>query len=262
MKKNLASILITNYNKEKFIKKSVISALSQSYNLKEVILFDDKSTDNSLKKINRIKNIKILKNKSIKSYSSPINQINGIIKSFQKSNGEYIFFLDSDDKFKKNKLKKMIELFKKNNQLKIIQDKPFLQKKNKVMNLKKKKHIFSIWPSIYPTSCIALRKKYFTKFLKFVEKNKYPNLEIDSRLVIYAFLNNDLKILNRSYTIYNYDNIGISSNYKKFSSNWWKKRNEAFNYMQFLTKKLKLKFRIGPDYLITKLTNLFIYSEV
>ena len=81
MKKNLASILITNYNKGKFIKKSVISALSQNYIYKEVILFDDKSTDNSLKKIHRFKNIKVLKNKSIKFFSSPINQINGIIKT-------------------------------------------------------------------------------------------------------------------------------------------------------------------------------------
>ena len=115
---------------------------------------------------------------------------------------------------------------------------------------------FSIWPSIYPTSCIAVKKNYFKKFLKFIESKKYPHLEIDSRLVIYAFLKNDLKILNKSYTIYNYDFTGISSNYKKFSQNWWKKRNEAFDYMNFLTKKFKLNFRKGPDFLITKLINL------
>ena len=101
MKKNLASILITNYNKEKFVKKSVLSALSQDYANKEIIFFDDHSSDNSLKIINDFKNIKIIKNKSKKLLSSPINQINGIIKSFKKSNGEYIFFLDSDDELKK-----------------------------------------------------------------------------------------------------------------------------------------------------------------
>ena len=256
MKKNLASILITNYNKEKFIKKSVISALTQDYIYKEVILYDDKSTDNSLKKINNLKKIKILNNKRKNFFSSPINQINGIIKSFQKSNGEYIFLLDSDDEFKKDKLKKIIKLIKNNKKLNIIQDKPYIKKKNKVMNLKKKNHFFSIWPSIYPTSCIAVKKNYFKKFLKFIESKKYPHLEIDSRLVIYAFLKNDLKILNKSYTIYNYDFTGISSNYKKFSQNWWKKRNEAFDYMNFLTKKFKLNFRKGPDFLITKLINL------
>ncbi len=257
MKKNLASILITNYNKEKFVKKSVHSALNQSYKSKEIIFFDDKSTDNSLKIVKKFNKIILIKNKKKKFSSSPLNQINAIIRSFLKSKGEYIFFLDSDDEFKSNKVKNIINYFKKRKNLNIIQDKPYIKKQQKIMKLKKKLHIFSIWPTIYPTSSIALRKKYFTEFLKYVEKNKFPNLEIDSRLVIYAFLKKDLKIINKSFTIYNFDQYGITSNYKKFSKNWWIKRNEAFNYMEFLMKKLKIKISKGPDFYFTKLINLF-----
>lgn len=257
MKKNLASILITNYNKEKFVKKSIQSALNQNYKNKEIIFFDDKSTDKSLKIVKNYSKINILKNYNKKKSSPPLNQINAIIKSFFYSKGEYIFFLDSDDQFRKDKVKRFINYFKKSKSVNFIQDKPYIKSKKKIMELKKKTHLFSIWPSIYPTSSIALRRKFFTKFLKYIEKNKYPNLEIDSRLVIYAFLNKNLKVINKSFTIYNIDQFGITSNYKKFSKNWWIKRKEAFDYMEYLMKKLKLKINKGPDFYFTQLINLF-----
>ena len=50
--KNLVSILITNYNKGSFIKKTIESCLSQNYKNKEILLFDDCSVDNSLDIIN------------------------------------------------------------------------------------------------------------------------------------------------------------------------------------------------------------------
>jgi len=258
MKKNiLVSIIITNYNKDKFIEKTINSALNQEYINKEVIIFDDGSTDKSMKIIKKFKNIKLIKNKKERKISGPLSQIKGIINSFKASKGEVIFLLDGDDEFKNTKLKSIINYFKNNKSINIIQDKPYIKKQKKNMKLKKKLHIFSIWPSIYPTSSIALRRKFFTKFLKYIEKNKYPNLEIDSRLVIYAFLKKNLKVINKSFTIYNVDQFGITSNYKKFSKNWWIKRKEAFDYMEYLMKKLKLKINKGPDFYFTQLVNLF-----
>ena len=52
-KKNFVSILITNYNKEKFLKKSIKSCLKQNFKNKEIIIFDDCSDDKT----------KLLKNK-------------------------------------------------------------------------------------------------------------------------------------------------------------------------------------------------------
>ena len=43
----LVSILIANYNNEKFLSRSINSCLNQSYTNFEIIIFDDKSTDNS-----------------------------------------------------------------------------------------------------------------------------------------------------------------------------------------------------------------------
>ena len=55
MKNNLISILITNYNKDKFLTKCLYSIKNQNYNNYEVIIFDDCSTDNSLNIIRKFK---------------------------------------------------------------------------------------------------------------------------------------------------------------------------------------------------------------
>ena len=64
MKKKLASIIVTNYNKEKYLKKSVTSLVSQSYSKKEIIIYDDSSTDNSINIIQKFKSIKLIKDEN------------------------------------------------------------------------------------------------------------------------------------------------------------------------------------------------------
>ena len=60
----MISILITNYNKEKYLKKKNLQLVfKNSYQNFEVILFDDVSTDNSVKIIKNFKKVIILKNK-------------------------------------------------------------------------------------------------------------------------------------------------------------------------------------------------------
>ena len=48
MKKKRASILITNYNKSLFLKKCLKSSVNQDFYNKEILIFDDKSNDNSI----------------------------------------------------------------------------------------------------------------------------------------------------------------------------------------------------------------------
>ena len=256
-KKNFISILITNYNKEKFLNKTLNSCLKQNFKNKEVVLFDDCSNDNSLEILKKYRTVKLIKNKKKKYLSGPLNQIYGLSKILKKSKGEIIFLLDSDDEFKKNKIIKIFQKFKKNNKLNFIQDTPILNTSKKTIKLKKKMSLFTIWPSFFPTSCIAVRRKFLIKFFKLVEKNKFPNLEIDARICIFAYLKKEFKVTKECLTIYNYDKSGITSNYRKFSLSWWKKRNEAFEYTKYLTKKMRLGFYEGPDYFLTKIINLF-----
>ena len=126
------------------------------------------------------------------------------------------------------------------------------------MYLKPKQHNYSIWPSFYPTSSISIRRKFFENFLNFLEKNKYPNLEVDARLSIFASQKNKFFIIKKNLTNYNFDKCGISSEYNKFSISWWKKRNDAFDYFMVLNSKLKIKFYYSIDYYLTRFINFFI----
>ena len=223
------------------------------------MVFDDNSSDKSLKILEIFnKKIKIIKNKKKKFTSSPLNQINGILELFKKSKGEIIFLLDGDDTFKKNKLLFISNFFQKNKNLDFLQDIPFNIKNKNLMELRQKNHNYSIWPKFYPTSCIAFRRKFFLNFLKFLEKKNYPNLEIDARLSIFAFQTKKFFIIKKNLTNYNYDKNGISSNYTKFSIAWWKKRNEAFNYLKKVNYKLKIRFIYSFDYFLTRVINFFI----
>lgn len=258
--KYLISILITNYNKDNFLKKSINSCLNQSYAKKEIILFDDFSTDNShniLKKYKK-KNLSIIYNKRKKFYSGPLNQLYGIKEAFKLSKGKIIFLLDSDDFFLKNKINFITNKFINCKGLQFIQDIPYMSKQKKKFELKKKNHLVSIWPSFYPTSSIAVERNFFYNFLKLSKNNEFPNLEIDARLSIYAFLRKKFVTSNKSLTVYNYDQFGITSKYIKYSKNWWLKRNEAYSYMIFLMKKMKIKFIPSFDFYFTKLINFFI----
>ena len=167
-KKNFISILITNYNKDKYLIKSLNSCLKQKFKNKEIIVFDDCSHDKSLKILKKYPSIKLIKNKKKKFLSGPLNQIYGLSKIFKKTKGEIILLIDSDDEFKSNKLEEIFRIFKNDKNLNFIQDTPIEIKYKKTMKLKKKISLFTIWPSFFPTSCIAVRKNFLIKFYKLV----------------------------------------------------------------------------------------------
>ena len=98
--------------------------------------FDDKSTDDSLKKIKNFKtkknyNFKIITNLKKKKSFATINHISALKKSLSKARGKYVFLMDSDDYFHHNKLNEIIKLFEKNKSYKFILDQPIIKFKKK-----------------------------------------------------------------------------------------------------------------------------------
>mgnify|MGYP003345005097 CR=1 FL=1 len=98
-----ATVLITNYNNEKYIDRCIKSVLNQTFKNIEIIFIDDLSTDNSVKVAKKYKNIKVLLTKKKTKFGS-FNQINSYKTGLSISKGDIIFFLDSDDFYKKKKL--------------------------------------------------------------------------------------------------------------------------------------------------------------
>ena len=99
------SVVIPLYNKENHIQKTLNSVLSQSFTDFEIIIINDGSTDNSLDKVQEIKDSRI------NIYTTPNHGVSkarntGILKS----NSQYICFLDADDFWYENHLSQMKRL--------------------------------------------------------------------------------------------------------------------------------------------------------
>ena len=137
--KDLASIIIVNYNNAQYLSKSINSVLKQKYRYKEIIVVDDKSNDNSLKILKKFEGkIKLIKNKR-KTNIGSYNQINSYYLGFLKSKGKIIFFLDSDDFFSNKKIYEVMNFFKKKKETNLLFDLPIIINHKKLI----KKKIFS-----------------------------------------------------------------------------------------------------------------------
>ncbi len=112
MKEKSVSIILPNFNSSKYIYQTVVSILNQSYKKWKLIIVDDcsdKKTKNILKKFKKNKKIKII---FLKKNMGAAYCRNYAIK---KSKSHYLAFIDSDDIWLKDKIKRQIYFMEKNN---------------------------------------------------------------------------------------------------------------------------------------------------
>ena len=253
-----ATIVIANYNNSNFIEECINSLDSQTYKNVEIIFFDDNSKDNSLDVIKKFTHVKTIKNKTQTGYGS-FNQMNAFKKSVELSTGDIIFFLDSDDYFKKNKIEKIINFFLENEEKKIVFDFPIILKKNKQLNIKKNnKFFFTYWGYIHPTSCISIRKKFINEVFNRTISDKFTDIWLDLRVLLFSKYFKEYNVINENLTFYRQFEGNVSSKFKKFKKSWWKRRNEAHDYFFNFMKINNLYTKKNLDFFITKFVNKFI----
>lgn len=101
------SIIMPNYNCEKFISESITSVLNQTYEDWELLIVDDCSTDNSAEIIKSFcdgdDRIKLFVNEQNQGAASSRNW------ALREATGKWIAFLDSDDIWLAEKLQKQLE---------------------------------------------------------------------------------------------------------------------------------------------------------
>ena len=259
--KKLASIIIVNFNNARLLKKSIESCLNQDYNFLEIIVVDDQSTDNTLSVIKKFKNkIKFLTT-SKKTVHGSYNQMNAYKTGLDKCKGEVVFFLDSDDFFLPNKIRKIMRLFNEKMDIKIIFDLYYFGFSNKKIkaNIKVKKLLISSWPRFSPQSCISIRRNYAKKIFEKILIKKFNFIWLDFRLAIFSFLDLKKIFLFKEYlTVYRQNEFSASKEFVTFSKKWWLRRNQAHNFYSFCCKKLNIKDRFTLDRLITKIIYLII----
>ena len=253
-----ASIVIANYNNSNFIEECINSLNAQTYKNIEIIFFDDNSNDNSVEIITKFNHVKTIQNKTQTKYGS-INQMNAFKKSVELSTGDIIFFLDSDDYFKKNKVEKIINFFLENKEKKIVFDFPIILKENEKINIRKNKNFFNTyWGYIHPTSCISIRKEFINEVFERTINDKFTDIWLDLRVLLFSKYLDDYNTINENLTFYRQFEGNISSKFKKFKKTWWKRRGEAHDYFFYFMKKNNLNTKKNLDFYITKIINKFI----
>ena len=101
------SIIIPVYNTEKYLPECLDSVLSQIFQDFEIVCVNDGSTDNSLDILNHYAQ----KDKRFKIISQENQGLSGARNTgLDKVNGDYIFFLDSDDTIPSHALETMVKI--------------------------------------------------------------------------------------------------------------------------------------------------------
>ena len=173
--KNLISIVIPTYNREKKLKKAILSVVNQSYQNWELIIVDNNSSDKTEELVRNINNNKI-------NFFKIIN--NGIIAKsrnfgISKSKGNYICFLDSDDFWHKDKLLHISNYFKTGFDLiyhdMYLSNKKFLFKKTNYCRKLKRPIFLDLLNNgpAFPTSSVCIHKKIINGSLLFNESHKF-----------------------------------------------------------------------------------------
>lgn len=112
----LISIVMPSYNQGEFIGRSIESFLAQTYRYKELIIIDGRSTDNTVKVLDKYRN-----EKSVKIVSEPDSgQSEALNKGFQLATGDILGWLNSDDLYMTDCFGLVASEFKKDKNLQYV----------------------------------------------------------------------------------------------------------------------------------------------
>jgi len=248
------TILITSYNKGKYLKDCLDSCLNQSEKDYEIILCDNYSDDNTVDIFSKYEDsIKLIKKKRVSKYA-PQNQIDLIKEGLEIAKGDFICLLDCDDYFQINKLKNINEYFESNKDLKVLFDLPEIKKNDLFYKFKLKRKIQkNIWPTIINTSSISIKKNFLKQCFEDELFINYEMMEIDFRINVYfRCIEKNYQIISENLTVYRNVEGSINTSIKKYTKKWWFKRLQAHQFMNYIFNKYNLKYKNIFDYLLTK----------
>ena len=239
----LISVIIPVYNSEKYIEETILSVCKQTYENLELLVIDDGSTDNSA---TIIKNLSIKDSRIFYHYQDNAGVSIARNKGINLANGEYLFFLDSDDVWLTDNISVKVDYFNKNpttdwlfGSIELIDEKS--NKLNKILNGNDDDILNSLllWNGniITTPSTVVVRKKCATRI------NFDPNLstaadqDFTIRLaaeykggyskepsVLYRILPNSM---SRNIKLMEVDHIQVFKNAQKnklFKSFWFKQK--------------------------------------
>ena len=257
-KEPLVSIIIPTYNRAKLLPRTINSVLKQNYKNWELIVIDDRSTDNT--------------KELIEGYSKKDSRIKYVLNYHKKgpggarncgienAKGKYIAFLDSDDEWFKHHLKDCVDVLEDNN-VKVCAPLWYDRRDNKLIR-RSENHIKEAIKALNPIkkgdlyifdkrlgeyiakggySCgnmdtIVFRRDLLKKKGGF---NESLRIAEDSEFVFRLILDNDFCWINKFHAVYNegsdnlvaYDTKSIAKNY------YW--ANQHVKYLKIKKRVIK-----------------------
>lgn len=258
------SIITASYNYENYIKETIESVINQTYTNWELIIIDDGSTDNSVEVIKSY----CKKDKRIKLFQHEGEINKGLAETVKlgisKAKGEWIAFLESDDKFMPEYLEEKVKIINRNSNVKFIfsdletfgSEKTSFDKSLVYSSIKKK--LISKKP-LMDLSLELLKQNLICTFsIVMVKKNLIEecnfNTPVNALLDLWLWTQIAQKTkfyyLNKPLTMWRVHNQSFINNYKgdtelfqKGIESFYKKINIALFFAQIRKiKRLKQKF--------------------
>jgi glycosyltransferase involved in cell wall biosynthesis len=232
----LVSIVMPSYNSGLYIKKAIDSVMEQTYSQWELIIIDNYSVDNTIEIVNSYQcdKIKIFKtnNRGIIAKSRNLG--------IQKSNGNLIAFLDSDDWWKNNKLSESVKHIQMGNDI-VYHPLKIVNKSNSIFipkftsTIGFDKDIFSNlieYGNFIPNSSVVV-KKHFLEAVSCIseDENLMAAEDYDCWLKI-AKLTNNFYCINNCLGYYFYNGTGSNSLERRIKNLEFLKTKYINNYVE------------------------------
>lgn len=114
------SIVMTTYNGEKYVEEQLNSIRMQTRKADEVLIFDDLSSDDTVRLIQRY-----IDSNKLNNWKAMVNTVNkGWRKNFfdgiQEASGDVIFLCDQDDIWVPDKIEKMVQVLEQNEKINVL----------------------------------------------------------------------------------------------------------------------------------------------
>ena len=270
----LLSIIMNCYNGEAYLKESIQSVLSQTYENWELIFWDNRSTDKSAEIFKSYKD-KRFKYFFADDHTSLYKARNLAIK---KSEGSFIAFLDTDDLWNVDKLEKQMVKFN-NPKIGVVFSNFWILKKdtNKrkiyskqelpsgyIYNKLIKNYNIGIVTTIIKKQLLLNLKKTFDErfsfigdFDLFLRLSKLCHFEsVQTPLASYRLHGGNLSTLNKEKEIYEYE-MWLKENKLELSKFDLKKLQKNVNKRKFVNYKIDKKYKKCFRMILNFEVNLF-----
>lgn len=169
----MISVCIATYNGERFIKRQLETILQQIGKDDEIIISDDKSTDNTIKIIKAINApvIHLYINEGEHGYTPNFEN------ALKHARGEYIFLADQDDIWMPNKVETCMKFLIAYDL--VVSDAIIVDREENLLYtsfFEKRRHYTTFWGNMltmgYIGCCMAFRKNILSKVLPFPPNHK------------------------------------------------------------------------------------------